>query len=909
MTQSVTKCFLNWAEAFHFGARHAGGKGWNLGRLARYGFSIPAGGVLTTRAYAEFMSFNGLQELVQNIASSVTAANLNETESQDRLTELRNKIRGGAVPQHVTAEIINLLKSPDLADKSLAVRSSAAAEDSALASFAGIHESFLNVHGLDNILTAVKECYASLWSPRAVAYRRKINISDNDTAMAVVIMAMVEARAAGVGFTCDPRSGRQDVLVVSANFGLGESVVTGAVEPDTYYLDALPWKAVPGLIERKTGRKEGVTILKKEWGHTSALGSSLEGRGMSPNKEWGTQFVHDEQLSRRQVLSDKEIEELGLLLLRVLDALGDGEQHQDVEWVFDGRNFVLVQARPVTALPRNTFAAIKDQPDIWSNGNYRDAVPMVQSPLNRRLSIDMIDTIHEASYTRIGYQLPQGFRFSKFFNGRLYANIAALQWAWYDSMGILPRDVNSFWGGHQPEIEIKEPEPYQGDTGMKRLERLQKSGLLMDEAVKNAPETFSRVLHSVKILIEKDFGQWQDTEFINIYNELGRLVKEYAREFRFLSGTGASAVSSLFTVLTQYLGHRAAMAFNALMVGSDAGITSADHGYRLVELAELARRDNDAAGFFNATVFKPLTWEEQLPEDSPFKQAFREFLNEFGHRAVYELDIRNPRWQEDPTYLLDVIRSTIDTADFGKLRAGQKDKYEQVWREIKNNVPVNEHSSIEKWVGEAQAGAAVREMTKSVVVKAINVYRIMALELGSRFCLRGIIAEQADIFFCTWPELFSVLTGAWDGAGLKELIVRRKALMNKMESISPPDIIFGETPRYTEPVTLNLDSGLQGVAVAAGKASGAACLINHPAEGTELQPGDVLVAPSTDPAWTPLFLKACAVVMETGGFMSHGAIVAREYGIPAVVNIPGIMKVIKDGQKITVDGDEGRVFV
>jgi|GEM_PF-5338649 len=203
------------------------------------------------------------------------------------------------------------------------------------------------------------------------------------------------------------------------------------------------------------------------------------------------------------------------------------------------------------------------------------------------------------------------------------------------------------------------------------------------------------------------------------------------------------------------------------MVGGAAGITSADHGYRLLELAGIARRDNDAAQFFGSTDFDPLSWEERLPERSAFKQVFREFIREYGHRAVYELDIINPRWQEDPSYLMDIIRSTINTADFGKLKAEQKEKYERAWLEIKDKVPSNRHSSISKWVRQAQAGAAVREMTKSVMVRATGVYRMIAQELGSRFCERGIIDEQADIYFCTWPELFSVLTGAWDGAGFR----------------------------------------------------------------------------------------------------------------------------------------------
>ncbi|MEW5954808.1 MAG: PEP/pyruvate-binding domain-containing protein [Bacillota bacterium] len=884
----ANKYCLTWPEAFQSGVPQAGGKGWNLGRLARYGFKIPPGVVLRTGAYDEFFRHNRLQDMVLNIAQSVTAANIGEACSQDKLAHLREKVKEGDVPQLIVNELADLLTRHGLIDRPLAVRSSAAAEDSAKASFAGIHESFLNVLGLDQVLAAVKGCYASLWSPRAVAYRRKLNIGDAEAEAAVVVMEMVEARAAGVGFTCDPRTGRRDVLVVCANFGLGESVVSGAVEPDTYYLEAGAWSAAPRILSRKIGRKEGMTRLK-------------EGGG--------TKFVKNEASAARQVLPDEEIEKLGLVLARVSEALGDGEQHQDVEWVFDGRDFVLVQARPVTALPQVTFAAIKDQPEIWSNGNYRDSLPMVISPLSRRLVINVVDTIHESSYSEIGYALPEGLQFSKFFNGRLYANIAALQWAWYDSMGILPRDVNSFWGGHQPEIKIEDPQPLRGIKGLKRLQRLQKTGSLMKRTVKNAENSFTRVLFSVDVLTEKGFGHLQDRDFISLYEELGRVVRDFAREFRFLSGSGATAVGSLFKVLGKYLGARTTVIFNALMVGGTSGITSADHGYRLMELAGTARRDSDAARFFTAASFAPLAWEEQLPERSAFKQAFREFIREYGHRAVYELDLGNPRWREDPSYLLGIICGTINTADLAKLKAGQKETYKRAWQEIKDKVPFYKHPAIRKWVREAQAGAAVREMTKSVLVRAMGGYRMMAQELGSRFCQRGILAAQADVHFCTWPELFSVITGAWNGDGLKELVDERKDLFQEMESFSPPDIIMGETPRFTGPVTPASGDCLLGVAVAAGKASGPARLISHPYEGGRLQPGEVLVAPSTDPAWTPLFLKAGAVVMETGGFMSHGAIVAREYGVPAVVNIPGVMRAVKEGCKVTVDGDEGKVFL
>jgi len=881
------KYFLTWDEAFLCGVQEAGGKGWNLGRLAQYGFKIPMGGVLTTRAYDEFIKHNSLEDRVKNISESVTLGNIEEPGNQDKLSQLREKIKAGSIPQLIMEELRTMLDSLGILERPMAVRSSASAEDSAKASFAGIHESFLNVRGLSNILESIKGCYASLWSNQAIVYRRKLNISDDEVSAAVVIMEMVVAQAAGVGFTCDPQTGRQDILLINANFGLGESVVAGTVEPDTYYLEASPWRAIPQLVERKTGRKEGSTCLK------------VNG---------GTEFVRTTEYSTRQVLSDEQIEKLGLLLLRVFEALGDCDQHQDVEWVFNGKDFVIVQARPVTALPRKTFEALKNQPDIWSNGNYRDAVPMVLSPNIRRFVICTINAILKSNYSQTGYQLPETLQFSRFFNGRLYCNLSALQWAMFDAMGSLPRDFNAGWGGHQPEIELKDPKPFEGLIGLKRIERGKKYIELVNEATKNALTIHARVIGSINDLTKDGFKHLSAKDFIQLYNDLGKISIGFAGEFSFLSGSASIAIVGLFEILMEYFAYRTPMIINGLMVGGTADITSADQGYKLVELAEIARQDNDAVQFLTGPAFEPMSWEV-LPEGSPFKLAFREFLKEYGHRAVYELDIINPRWKEDPSYLMDIIRSTIKTADLAKLKAKQKEKFEQAWREIENNVPSSMHSSIKKLIREAQEGAAVREKTKSVLAVMIEAYRLLAQELDSRFCERGIIEKQGDIYFCTWPELVTILMGEWEGDGLRALVAERKIFMSEMETIAPPDIIMGDTPKYSEPAPRSSGNFLVGVPVAAGRASGTARLICHPNEGSRLQPGDVMVAPSTDPAWTPLFLKASAIIMETGAFLSHGAIVAREYGIPAVVNIPGVLRIIKEGWKVDVDGDEGKIFL
>ncbi len=215
------KFFLNWPEACRAGTGGAGGKGWNLGRLERYGFRIPIGGVLSTGAYNCFIEENGLREAVKDAAQTVTLGNLGEKEPEEKLSTLREKIKTGFISPRILEEITSGLKQLQILDRPLAVRSSATAEDTAGASFAGIHESFLNVRGIDHILSAIKGCYASLWTARAVAYRQKMGVNNYEATMAVVIMEMVEAVAAGVAFACDPRTGRENIVIINANYGLG----------------------------------------------------------------------------------------------------------------------------------------------------------------------------------------------------------------------------------------------------------------------------------------------------------------------------------------------------------------------------------------------------------------------------------------------------------------------------------------------------------------------------------------------------------------------------------------------------------------------------------------------------------------------------------------------------------------
>lgn len=886
MNKAGEGIFLDWPACFQAGVHVVGGKGWNLGRLARYGFPLPVGGVLTTIAYVKFIEHNRLRETIKDVANTVTIANLGEIDIQAQLEALQNTFMHGSIPPHLRESLLSGLTTLGIREKPLAVRSSASCEDSAEASFAGIHDSFLNVQGPDDVIAAIKGCYASLWSTRAVAYRRKMGICDFDVAPAVVIMEMVQAEAAGVAFSCDPRSGREDLLLINANFGLGESVVAGTVEPDEYSLEIDLRYPLPQIKSKRIGGKKGMTVA---------------------GKEGGTEFVESTEHMRDQVLSDTDIAILGLLVQRVFAALGEGVRHQDVEWVLAGGQFILVQARPVTTLPRHLPPELKTRPEYWSNGNFRDAMPMVLSTVSWSPLKHALNAILDAPYKEGGYPILEGMQHARMFQGRAYYNLSVAQWNNYDAFGIPPKDTNINLGGHQPEIQINDDKPFHGIRGWKRTGRTVKVLLALEGAKRKAHASFARVQKLTEDLMKKDFKGLDDRGLLIEYSEIAKIFMDFAPKFGLLACASGN-IKFLINVLEKGFPGKGNALATALMAGNSE-ITSAAQGYRLMAMAEMAHQDADARSFFTAEPFTPLSWEKELSDNSPFKQSFRAFLLEYGHRGVYEVEIMNPRWREDPSYLLHVIRNTINTADLGKIKVQQMDKAESAWREIRRRLPTHRRLLVNFLAKQTGKGAELRETSKSVYVMSLEPLRKILLEAGSRLKERGIINVQSDVFHSDWHELISILRGDWNGQGLNTLIEERKFRRTELEKLSPPDLFIADTPQYSEQTPDCSGGALSGLGVAAGRGSGPVNIVRHPDEGRKLVQGDILVAPSTDPAWTPLFLRASGIVMETGGHLSHGAIVAREYGIPAVVNIPGVLQVLSDGQQVTVDGDSGKVYL
>nr|WP_245561139.1 PEP/pyruvate-binding domain-containing protein [Desulfoscipio gibsoniae] len=326
------------------------------------------------------------------------------------------------------------------------------------------------------------------------------------------------------------------MVLISANFGLGESVVSGAVDPDEYRLD-------PALeiTQKIIGRKEGKTIAR-------IIG--------------GTEFVESAGSPVSQVLNDENIRKLGLLIQRVFDSLGCSEQHQDIEWVFDGKDFALVQARPVTVLPRYTFDGLKNQPDIWSNANFRDAAPMVQSTLNWSLLQYLI-----AGLDIPGYQAPPGLKGYRLYQGRLYFNMSIIQWLNFDAFGIAPRLINEFSGGFHPEIEISEKKPYRGIKGLKRLGRLLKVIFLGLRIKKNAPKSFAKVEGFTVALLKENLKSLAERDLINKISETRSAYREFWPVF--MSLVSAGDISPLVKGLEKHFPGKGKAMANALMAGGE----------------------------------------------------------------------------------------------------------------------------------------------------------------------------------------------------------------------------------------------------------------------------------------------------------------------------------------------------
>ncbi|MET8986103.1 PEP/pyruvate-binding domain-containing protein [Nonomuraea wenchangensis] len=759
----------------------AGGKGANLGELVRNGFPVPPGFVVTTRAY--------------DLAG-----------------------RDGELPGELRREIAGAYEA--LGAGPVAVRSSATAEDLPGAAFAGQQDTYLNVVGEQALLDAVRRCWGSLHTERAVAYRARLGIDDAGVSIAVVVQRMVEADTAGVLFTADPVTGDRERIVVDAGAGLGEAVVSGLVTPDHYEVDR------QDRITYRPGRGEVVV-------------RSAPGGGV----------VHETRPEDGTArLPDAVVAELAGLARRVAAHYG---RPQDIEWAYAAGRLHLLQARPMTALP--------------------PPPPGRLNPVRRRLTGILMEYLPVRPYP-----------------------IDMTTWLPYGPAGLMGKVTGAFGirGGFEGFLREEDgvvvalvpPAPRPTARALTAPFRLAAKARRYDPARWTEDRRFTGYLAAARDLAALDLGALPWEELIRVPRKALDLVAPVADlRIDYLPGTGLALLRLLVAVKLL----RRGPLFPGLLAGA---VTRTSETNRALErLAEVAVR----TGALDAD-----------PKPAEFLAAFEEFLREYGHRETASpILVTPPTWADAPETVLGLVRML---AAHPAPAAGEPgDALDRLLGHPLLRAP-GRRERMRRWVTAARAGIAFREDSHFFFTLPQPVLRRSLVELGRRLCAAGLLDRPEDVFHLRLEELEAIsgeaaLTGP-DGARLRELARARAAKREELAGVRliDPAAVF-------PPAAVDGDALVTGAPASAGTATGPVKVIREPAEFGRLAAGDVLVCPYTNPSWTPLFQRAAAVVVDSGGTASHAAIVAREYGIPAVMGTGTGTSALEDGQVVTVNGDAGTV--
>ncbi len=863
-TQSTINHY-EWPLAWERGISEVGGKAAQLAALARYGCPSAKGIVIPTFDCRQLIP-DGLWQ------AAIDAA---QEQRWDALPALRSAMIDQANTETLHQLIGTLLQQHAWLNTALAVRSSAPGEDSKQASFAGIHDSVLNAVGVEQISSAILQVITSVWTVQACAYRQHLNIAHNSAAMAVILMPMLRAQSAGIIFTRHPKSGREDQIVISATKGLADRLVAGETDG------------------------EDITI-QRNWGCTNWRVISRRASRLQTSQQ------------QKSCLSDAQAIELAQIAIDAAYAFNYSEPWLDIEWVFDGQQFTLVQARPITSKPCYSYSPIQDQGFIWTRGNTREILPypvtvsettVMQAAVNHMLSVP-----HHV----VGHQLLEGAQRIAFFQGHAYLNASLIQWEIYEGFGIAPQEVNFIIGGHQACIQAP-PQNWRERLGVsinmaKALalyNRARKKGLIEVAAIDlEAPKWHSQNLASLSETAL--FAELIDRAHHSYTDRSGMCMMQGA------SGSLMELRKRLLLALPAEQRQHMDAIVAALMTEGEESI-SAKQAYDMMSLAELAATDSEAQQ--QLQLKQNLSEIFEADDNRAFAQAYRRFMQLFGHRGNYESYVSRPSWREAPEELHQTLLNLGDT-DAQLLRERQAEQ--QAWAKqlIKEHLPLGQRILIKLLQKQAKLECNQRELARSSFAKVLERCRSLTLELGRRFQQRQILQEATQIFHLSPNEMRAAIEGSLSAVAIQKRILDRLNLIQQWQQHPGPDLVYeGGAATATSQVsatntsnnarekTLGKDGKIwEGIAISMTSYEGHARKIHHPSQINDLQQGEIMIAASTDPSWLGLFLKAGGVVVETGGYLSHSAIVARELGIPTIVNIPGILTELNNGDLLRIDG-------
>ena len=862
-----------------------GGKGRSLAKMAITGLPVPPGFHLTTSAYNRFVEENNLQDTIISLAKpEITGKTVSFETAAQRIQEL---IRKPELSDEMKEEIRQVYKSLGGKNPAVAVRSSANAEDLPELSFAGQQETYLNVCGADALIAAVRNCWASLWTPRAISYRHQMGIPQDAVAMAVVVQVMIPAEVSGILFTANPATGERTEIVINASFGLGEAVVGGHVTPDTFIVD----RKYLTIKETTLGAKEQMIVSSGEQGTTTEpVAKSRRTESSLPASLLG------------------ELSSLAIKVEQLFDGLP-----QDIEWAIANEKLWLLQARPITNLPSQPLKDVRwDPPEPGAFLARSQLVEHIPGP---------VSTLFEDMYMKKYLQEEWGRNLAKNKKHRLEDTQPP-------SSFIVSTTVNGFAYRHIGEP----PRSY----GMKEIKR-------------RRPTLFARISMQIRIYVGWviKWRFWTLPSYLNIIDRwrqvnpatasVGQLwagIRELAHADAnyWYQGTywPFAVARGMESLLINFLQKHAPGRFTSGQFLSGLKSRAMQAQMDLCSIAQLIRS--------NETIWKlivtipPQRLLDELRHQckgTPVLEAIERYFKTYGHQ-IYTLDFVEPTMAEDPQQVLRNLKILVQDSNYNPIV-----QHQELIR--KREAAIKEAKQIFRgilwwkfrwrlWL--AQHYYPGREEAMFYFGAAWSVLRPLALELGRRLVEVGTLEKSSDIFFLTSNELgkaVRALVGNWmvpvksileqqgnkPVPGLLQKARSRRELRNARKLLSPPEHIpplpEDHTPSITDNFAEKYGDALNGSPVSPGKVTAIASLILSPADFEKMVPGTILVCPTTTPAWTPLFTQAKGLVTDIGGILAHGAIVAREYGIPAVLGTSDATKRIVSGQQITVDGNKGIV--
>jgi phosphohistidine swiveling domain-containing protein len=868
----------------------AGGKAANLGELVRAGLPVPAGFCITTAAYEIVAADAGLEPTLTALAGT-------PPEDTQRLAglaaEARSSLLEASVPD-VLAQAISEAYG-ELGDGEpvpVAVRSSATAEDLPYASFAGQQDTYLNVVGVESVLDAVRRCWASLWTDRAVSYRATNGIDPHGVRLAVAVQRMVDASVAGVLFTANPVTGKRRQAVIDASPGLGEAVVSGMVNPDHFVVDTARGK----VVERRLGDKR-VAVR-------AAAGSGTERVEMAASEEEAS-------------LSDPRILALAKLGARVEEYYGSP---QDTEWAIDGDGKTwLLQARPITTLfplPANAPTNDEDLRVYFSfsvaQGVYRPLTPMGIQAF--RLIVSAVATLAGGS-PRNPYDGPAFFVESA---GRIFADVTPVLRS-KQGRGLFNLVLRNMEARAVPIVRelVEDPRLAPVSTSWRPILRAllpvlvrTRIPLRVVQALARPEKARARAARVVARFraaddVRPDASVAEHLAAAERWLSSGPPGMLPAVPPAFIAGLGANALAG------KLLGDLATDDERRVAMRALPHNPTTEMDLALWDLARDARADPDTARTLTETPPERLA-EDYLSGSLPPKlqTSLADFLRLYGHRGVAEIDLGLPRWSEDPMYILGVLANYLRLVD---PESAPDVQFKRATREAEEMVAELTRRAARKGrlrgglvgflLGRARELSGLREMPKFCIVLLMARARELLWKVGEDLAGAGRLENAEDIFFVSVPEAWAGLAGE----DLRPIVRGRRGVYEQeIGRKHVPRLLLSDGTEPTAETHSAAEGVLLGTPASGGVVTEKARVILYPG-GARLEPGEILVAPSTDPGWTPLFLTAGGLVMEMGGPMSHGAIVAREYGIPAVVGVPDATDLINTGERITVDGAAGEI--